>query len=567
MRRSLPDVTATGKESPRGGPQPRAGWRGRDPLRRPAPAALLKFALAALLPFSAVPARAAASGRTRGPEPLTYEELVRLYESETPPAPLAGKLRSLLTTPFVSNEATERGARPLKPRSERLGPFLRVAFWNIERGLEFEAVQSALTDPSSFVELVDGEEHAEGSEKLSEVMEQAALLREADLVILNEVDWGLKRTGYRNVAAELAAALGMNYAYGVEFVEVDPLSLGIENFGEMDAEERAAWVEQTRVDTARYRGLHGTAILSRFPLENVRVVPFENQPHDWYADEKKEVSPVEKGKRKAGEIAFQEKVRREVRRGGRMMLLAEIADPEIPGGRATVVATHLEAKTKPSNRVRQLRELLAAVKDISHPVILAGDMNTSGRDSTPTSVGREIKKRLGSKKFWLTRGLKYAAGLELPYGLVRGGLNEYRKQADPTVRHVPFIAPNPEAKFFETLKEFRFADGGAFDFRGDAGRSAGGSTGTLANSNERGGKGFITTYEAERAIGFVGKFKLDWVFVKPPAPARGEAESRPYRFAPHFGRTLKRLNHSVEGRVSDHSPLVVDLPYAEPPID
>jgi endonuclease/exonuclease/phosphatase family metal-dependent hydrolase len=118
------------------------------------------------------------------------------------------------------------------------------------------------------------------------------------------------------------------------------------------------------------------------------------------------VRPLEKGKRKAGELVFQEKVRREVRRGGRMMLTAEIADVRIPGGRMTVVATHIEDKTKPAGRRKQLEELLARFKDTTGPVVVAGDVNTSTHDSTPTSVKRELKKRLGSKSFWLKRALE-----------------------------------------------------------------------------------------------------------------------------------------------------------------
>ncbi|MCP9495372.1 MAG: hypothetical protein MSG64_13075 [Pyrinomonadaceae bacterium MAG19_C2-C3] len=38
----------------------------------------------------------------------------------------------------------------------------------------------------------------------------------------------------------------------------------------------------------------------------------------------------------------------------------------------------------------------------------------------------------------------------------------------------------------------------------------------------------------------------------------------PYRFAPHFGRTLTDLNDIVEERISDHRPLLVDLPLDEP---
>ena len=73
------------------------------------------------------------------------------------------------------------------------------------------------------------------------------------------------------------------------------------------AEDRGKLKTQITVDKARYRGLHGSAILSRFPLENVRLQPFEHQPHDWYEEEMKSVRPLEAGKRKAGELVFVKK--------------------------------------------------------------------------------------------------------------------------------------------------------------------------------------------------------------------------------------------------------------------
>lgn len=390
-------------------------------------------------------------------------------------------------------------------------------------------------------------------------------MKQADVIVLNEVDWGMKRTEYRNVAAELASALNMNYAYGVEFVEVDPIDLGLEKFEELSEKDAAELAQEIRVDQKRYLGLHGNAILSRFSLANVRLQPYEHQPHDWYKDELEGVKPLEKGKRKAGELIFQEKVRREVRRGGRMMLTAEIADARIPGGHMVVVATHLEDKTKPQGRRKQLEELLTRIQDTEVPVIVAGDMNTSTHDSTPTSVPRELKKRLGSKSFWIRQGVGILTGIKLPT-LLLTGLNTYRTQADPTVRDIPLVASNPEAEFFDRLKDFRFRDESAFDFRGERNRSIGRKDDPLANSNQRGDKGFITTYQVERTVGFVGKFKLDWIFVKPASLTEPYDEEQPHRFAPHFGRTLRSLNESVKDRISDHAPIMVDLPLNEPPL-
>lgn len=505
-------------------------------------------------------------GQQQGPELLTYPELVQLYQQATPPAGLQNKLQSLLSTPFVSNAASARGVKPLLPMISKLGSSLRVVEWNIERGLEYEAIRTAFTDPAAFAKLIDSHAYPEGDEQRSLILQQVEQMKQADVIILNEVDWGMKRTDYRNVVADLAAALEMNYAYGVEFVEVDPIALGIEKFEELSATEQAALAEEISVDPSRYKGLHGTAILSRFALENVKVEPFEHQPHDWYGEELKSVKPLEKGRRKAGEIVFQEKVRREVRRGGRMQLTAVIIDPRIPGGRLTVIATHLEDKTKPSGRRKQLDELLARVKDTSGPVIVAGDMNTSTHDSTPISLERELKKRLGSKSFWLKQGLGILTGIRLPT-LLLGGINAYRRQADPTVRSIPLVASNSEAEFFKRLKNFRFADGNVFDLRGEKQRSVGNKSGPLANSNQRGDKGFVTTYEVTRTIGFVGRFKLDWIFVKPPTLTDGYSKEAPHRFAPHFGLTLKSLNEALEDRISDHSPIMVDLPLVEPQLN
>jgi hypothetical protein len=64
---------------------------------------------------------------------------------------------------------------------------------------------------------------------------------------------------------------------------------------------------------------------------------FENQRRDWYADEKKGVTKLEKGKQKGAGVVFGEKILREVRRGNRTMLLADIESSQIPGGALTVV--------------------------------------------------------------------------------------------------------------------------------------------------------------------------------------------------------------------------------------
>ena len=492
-----------------------------------------------------------------GPPLFTFNELVALYETDPPSPELSDKLTRVLTTPFVNNSVGVRPPRGISTATLSQPGFLRVATWNIERGLEFDALKAALTNDRRFFRRLPAS--MRGSKlNLSEVLAQAAELSRADVVILNEVDWGLKRTNYRNVAKELASAMRMNYVFGVEFVEVDPVTLGIETLEGETSADKSEMLANLAVDKTRTLGLHGTAILSRFPLRNPRVVRFVKQGHDWYLGEKNGVSQLEAGKRKGAKLVFGEKIMREVRRGGRMMLLADISDSSIPGGGVTVVATHLEAKSKPSERHEQLEEVLDQIKGIDHPVILAGDMNTSGSDSTPTSFQREVKKRLGSTKFWATQGLKYATGVGLLYDITVGLVKMQRTRNDPTVKSVKFVSENPEEKFFEMLKDFRFMDGNVFDFRGSREHSTGSSGETLSDSNERGSKGFVSTLELNGK--FKVEMKLDWIFVKPLQLTDPDDRDQSYDFAPQFGRTLKTLNYSLKDRISDHNPLIVDLP-------
>ena len=84
--------------------------------------------------------RASAQQVENGPPLLTFDELVQLYQQDVPQPQLQAKLDRLLSTPFVNNKATTSGVGPLKPSSPVIGKFLRVAEWNIERGLEFDAV-------------------------------------------------------------------------------------------------------------------------------------------------------------------------------------------------------------------------------------------------------------------------------------------------------------------------------------------------------------------------------------------------------------------------------------------
>jgi endonuclease/exonuclease/phosphatase family metal-dependent hydrolase len=507
---------------------------------------------------------AATTRKVQGQNPalLSFNELVKLSSTAKPEEPLGTRLKTLLTTPFLNNDASTAGVQPHRPSVEGLGPVLRVGLWNIERGLNFELIRSALTDTDEF-ERLQGNPRPVSNTRKARVKSQLADLQDVDVLVLNEVDLGMKRTEYLDVARELASALHMNYAYGVEFVEVDPIfELGTERVHLPETRADARLQQDLQVDHERYRGLHGTAILSRYPIRNARIVRLP-VCYDWYAQEAKEAAKLEKGRRWAAHKLFSERIAREVRHGGRMALIADLEIPDLPTGEATVVATHLENHCKPACRRRQMDALLTELQQIANPLVMAGDMNTTNKTNTPTSVRNEIMSRVTDYQFWISQTVSYFHPLGVYQHLLQP-VRYFHGYNDPTAFHVPVLWDNRERPLFKSVEKFRFADSRTFDFRGEPERTLNDKRRTLADSNERGGKGFVSTYAFARDYrGLVGRFKLDWFFVKPfIQDPRGNGQA--YLFAPHFPQTMRELNASVDGRISDHAPMTVDLPLREP---
>ena len=505
------------------------------------------------------------------PKLFSYDELVQLSSDQEMSPELAEKLRVVTTTPFINNEAYLSGARPRPLEVPGLGPSLRVALWNIERGLELDYIELFLTNKEAFMAKVE-EERKEAKEnkkrirsvELEKVPEEIEILKSADVWILNEVDWGVKRTEYREVVREMGKALNMNWAYGVEFLEIDPKQLGTDTFDDGETKDEQQQLEAVfAVDKDRLRALHGNAVLSRYPIRSARLLPF-TMGYDWFKESK--IRTLEKAKRKAG-VLIGEDLLREVRRGGRTTLYVDLDVPEAPGHRVTIACTHLENRAKPKIRRQQMEELLNQVRDTTNPVIVAGDMNTTGSDSTPTSIENMLYKRYGSLDFWTTKGIQWTTGVGMIYGGAKAAMKltgiQYR--IDPTSANIPGASPNLERGLFSTLEKFRFSDGKAIDFRGVPQRTVNGTAGTLADSNQRQGAGFKPTFAAELIWGNVklAKFKLDWFFVKSDIDTPRDSKG-PYQFAPNFARTLVNLNNAPPEPIADHSPMTIDLPFSEP---
>ena len=210
--------------------------------------------------------------RLQQPEMFSYAELLALGTTDNVSGTVGDRLQTLTTTPFISNEAYYRGATPHRPVLKQLGRSLRVVTWNIERGLELDGIKLLFANTDEFLKRA---QRNETEVDLVQMRQDIDVLKTADVLVLNEVDWGLKRTGYRSVVEELGVVLNMNWAYGVEFIEVDPITLGTETLpGLKDPVERQQLLAEIRVDKTKLKSLHGTVVLSRYPIRQARLSRF-----------------------------------------------------------------------------------------------------------------------------------------------------------------------------------------------------------------------------------------------------------------------------------------------------
>ena len=212
--------------------------------------------------------------------------------------------------PEIDDIEVANGAAAAKP-----GTTLRVVAWNMERGRHWK----------------DG----------ARLIREHEALRDADFLLMGEMDLGMARSANAHTTRELARELGMNYAYGVEFLELTGGELG----------------EREQYPGTNEWGYHGNAILSRYPLRNVHMLRFPGI-EKWYAG-----------------VNANEGERVQKRLGGRMALLATV---RLGARDVTVAATHLESSAKDAAaRSREtallLEEIRAYAKDT--PVILGGDLN------------------------------------------------------------------------------------------------------------------------------------------------------------------------------------------------
>ncbi|MFA6989298.1 MAG: endonuclease/exonuclease/phosphatase family protein [Candidatus Gastranaerophilaceae bacterium] len=491
---------------------------------------------------------------------FTFNELVSLSASLNQPKPLLDKIDMVLNTPVVDNSINPNEV--FQPKvSNKIGPYIRVSTWNIDRGFDINRIKYVFVAPDKLLKNVN-EKIQKDPKNIERIKEQINILKNTDVLFLNEVDLGMPRTNYKDIAKELAKTTGYNYAYGIEFIEVDPsyLGTGKNNWSEKKSLQKDNPTQKVfKLDKKRYKGFHGNAILSKFPLQNVRIIRLP-LAYNWYSNEKEKITKLEEAKRTLSEKMFEEYMLTEVRLGSRMALIADINIPEFDQ-KITLVCIHIENRTRPENRAKQIKYLLDQLKHIDNPIILTGDFNTTMVDGSSTSIQKELKNKIKDPHFIAKTALLYGN----PYGFAINATSEFcnfvRLSTNPASRSIPVFASNPERKTFNVIKDFKFNDGHYFDTRGDKDKSIDGKSGFLANSNEKRLKGFVPTFIFKKDYGLL-KYKLDWIFVKDYVKNSADSND-PYKFAPHFGRTLFDLNFALNEPLSDHAPITVDLPLTE----
>ena len=495
---------------------------------------------------------------------LSFQELRSLYKNPNPRGWLGLRLQQFWTTPIISNEAYYRGTRANRLTDPKLGPYLQVATWNVEKSFRVPEAIKLLTSDEEFQRMIDQEKILPGSDAYKNIARQRDRLIHSDVILLQEMAIGVNRSGYMDAARELAKALNMNYAYGPEQLEIDPVLLGVEKILNDDGTVDEEATKFFSADPGKYKGVFGSAVLSRYPIKRAQVFQLKSQAYDWYTKEKEKTTFLENSRRLGSEIVFNNQISREVKKGGRIFFRVDLDVPGVRGGTLTVVNIHLEIKCEPEGRQNQMAEILHYLYKVKNPLIVAGDFNSAPTDLSPTSVTRTVKRTAENPTTWFSAGVAYFSPHALAVNTSRFVSNLTKNFQDPTARDIPVVAPNKVKGLFELMRDFRTSNGGAFDFRGDEIRSMYGHHGTLANSNQRDFKGFKTTFSVKRPLGpWIGKYRLDWMFVKSglkdPFDDLGS-----YQLAPHFGETLEELNTSLKTQISDHHPNVVDLPFRKP---
>ena len=166
------------------------------------------------------------------------------------------------------------------------------------------------------------------------------------MLLLTDADAGMARSGNRMVSEVLARELGLAEVFAPCYI-----ALG------------KGWGVERETQGENRLGMHGNALLSRYQLIDIRVIPLDN--------------------------GVDKMAHREQRLGRQAAVGARI---QFPNGPFFTVSVHLDAQSTQRHRRDQMRTVLDAIPS-EVPVVLGGDWNTSTYDSS-----RAFRAIVG---FWL----------------------------------------------------------------------------------------------------------------------------------------------------------------------
>jgi len=283
------------------------------------------------------------------PQLARFNSTKELHASEIYPH-LRREIENLMASVVQENFSSSA-----QDESTQQSTSIKATAWNIERGLRLEGIIRALGEHPS--------------------------LRESDVLLLTELDYGMARTGNRFVAREIAAALKLNYVFAPCYLALNKGS-GLES-------EVAGENEQS---------LHGNALFSRYPLREAHSIPIPN------------------GK---------DKMRGKEKRLGCQRAIAAIMDH--PLGSLWAVSLHLDAHSSQRHRHRQMQIVLdhLAGRRTQLPVIIGGDWNTSTYNS------RRAAYSIAGYARRVAMGVRHVINNHYPYPerwFERGLFNELEKR-------------------------------------------------------------------------------------------------------------------------------------------
>ena len=218
------------------------------------------------------------------------------------------------------------------PKSEIRNPKSNVSAlaWNIERGNIFEGILDALKNHRH--------------------------LKDKDVYLLTELDYGMARSRNRFVAQELARELKLNYAFAPVYIAL----------------QKGSGVESA-VEGENTTSIHGLAMFSKYPIVNAHAVPLPNGKDKMLGKEKR--------------LGY---------------LRALIADIEHPAGTFRAVTTHLDAHCSRRHRHRQMKIILDHLDTLPPlPTVIGGDWNTTtfnSQNSTRAILGYWRRVLMGPKR-------------------------------------------------------------------------------------------------------------------------------------------------------------------------